>query len=842
MVVRLRTIGIAVGRTASRVLRWPFWWPLCSLLFVFSGTETQALTLENFVWSTNSAANPAAGLVQGIDGNFYGTSFAGGSYGLGAIYQVTPAGAFQVLISFDGTNGANPRGALISDQTGNLFGTTSTGGSAGAGVVFKYSPGEGITVLHDFAGGQAGNPYAGLVRASDGNFYGTTENGGAIFQITPSGSFSNVSTFFGEIGTSLNYTLTQTSDGALLGAAGIKASFDSSVLGSYGAPSNSPDGCILFQVSTNGGIVTPLMQLSGLQGSQPIGGFVQAGDGRFYGTTSSGGLHGMGTVFRFSRTAGMTLSNPPSGLPGGIIFTKLYDFDGPSGAFPYGPLSLGADGRIYGTTFAGGANGKGVIFALSTSGAYSLLSSFSGTNGAQPQGTLLLAADGYLYGTTRSGGTYGLGCVFRTDINGAITPLVSFPPAFISPKFLGNLVRGADGNFYTVVSNTGASSLTLLQVSPSGSFSNFASLANTSHPLVPSESLGQSAEGVFYGTTYSGGVFGAGTVFKVMSDGNAATLFDFDFTNGNHPWSAPIQASNSLLYGGTAEGGDGYGTLYCLTTNGSLVFSTNFEGADGQGPMAPLMEGPDGALYGTTYSGGASNYGSVFRLTPDGTSTSLVSFNFTNGAYPLGGLVQGPDGFLYGSTWGGGIIAPLYPSGMGTIFKMSTNGDLTTLAFGDLTNGAAPQGTLIFGPDGNLYGTTYRAGRSNQGSVFRVSTSGGIEAVYSFSGTDGAHLNAGLVLGSDGALYGSTSAGGPGGNGSLFRLTEPAVLQAGIDGDVAQIAWPAFDAGYHLEFTLNLLDTNSWQAVPEARFTNNNQILVQQPMSTNSNFYRLKKP
>jgi uncharacterized repeat protein (TIGR03803 family) len=162
----------------------------------------------------------------------------------------------------------------------------------------------------------------------------------------------------------------------------------------------------------------------------------------------------------------------------------------------------------------------------------------------------------------------------------------------------------------------------------------------------------------------------------------------------------------------------------------------------------------------------------VFRLTPDGSLTTLVAFSVTNGANPLGGLVQGTDGTLYGSTGTGGADL-----GFGNIFKLTTDGVLTDLFNFHFTDGEQPSSRLIFGNDGNLYGTTGFGGSlgnnpfgSGLGTVFRITTNGDFTPLVLFQGTNGSNPQAPLTLGPDGNLYGTTANGGSGGAGTIFRI------------------------------------------------------------------------
>src|SRR5262249_31188162 len=143
-----------------------------------------------------------------------------------------------------------------------------------------------------------------------------------------------------------------------------------------------------------------------------------------------------------------------------------------------------------------------------------------------------------------------------------------------------------------------------------------------------------------------------------------------------------------------------------------------FAYTNGRAPQATLALGNDGNLYGTTIAGGGSDVGTVFKITTNGTLTSLVSFQGQHAA-PLAGLALGTDGNFYGTTYLGGNINATYLNGNGTIFKVTPNGTLTTLVAFNYTNGANPQAELTLGNDGSFYGTTTYGGSSGYGTVFR---------------------------------------------------------------------------------------------------------------------------
>jgi len=303
-------------------------------------------------------------------------------------------------------------------------------------------------------------------------------------------------------------------------------------------------------------------------------------------------------------------------------------------------------------------------------------------------------------------------------------------------------------------------------------------LFNGTNGANPEAGLTLGNDGNFYGTTYSGGSGGDGTVFKVTTNGTLTTLVSFTGSNGANPYAALTLGLDGNFYGTTSGGGGntniysglGYGTIFKVTTNGTLTTLVSFNNTNGADPEAALTLGNDGNFYGTTYYGGSGGDGTVFKVTTNGTLTTLVSFNGgANGYYPRAALTQGNDGNFYGTIWQGG-------SGYGTVFKVTTNGTLTTLVAFTGNNGESPCAGLTQGNDGNFYGTTGNGGSSDYGTVFKVTTNGTLTTLVSFANTDGAVPFAALTLGSDGNFYGTTYSGGSGGDGTVFKVTTNGTL------------------------------------------------------------------
>jgi uncharacterized repeat protein (TIGR03803 family) len=304
---------------------------------VFELTPAGALTtLASFNGANGAYPYDGAGLVQGTDGNFYGTTPEGGSNNGGTVFKVTPAGVLTTLVSFRGSIGVEPEGVLVQGNDGNFYGTTDEGGSNNVGTVFKMTPAGALTTLASFnLGSSGGYPTAGLVQGSDGNFYGTTSTGGpgtaigTVFEITPSGAMTILAALHA------GYThagLVQGNDGNFYGVTFSGGFFN--------------DGSV-FKV-TPAGVYTTMASFNGANGNDPEATLIQGSDGNFYGTTYRGG-GGYGTVF----------SMTPEGA-----LTVLASFDGTGGINPLTALVQGSDGNFYGTTSAGGTSGGGVAFQL----------------------------------------------------------------------------------------------------------------------------------------------------------------------------------------------------------------------------------------------------------------------------------------------------------------------------------------------------------------------------------------------------------------------------------------------------------------------------------------------
>ena len=492
--------------------------------------------LYSFSPNYASGNQPYSKLIQAPDGFFYGTTTYGG-IGYGTIFRMSTAGTVTTLYSFDySTTGYYPAGGLFRDADGTFYGATEYGGVNSYGVVYKMTiaivggnPVATVTPYYSFKGSNSttpalsepGYPYFGeLIKGSDGNLYGTTLYGG----VNNNGAVYSLS-----IVSSGSPTLT------------LVYSFNSALSGPY----------------------------------YPYAGVTEGNDGKLYGTTYYGGAHGVGTVYSLTKD--------------GVTFTDIHDFGASAadGYYPQSQLTKSSAGDLYGVTYYGGGAYDGTLYKVSSAGVYSQLYTFDGNAGKAPYTSPILAADGKLYGTTRAGGSSGLdtGIVYKYDLT---------------------------ANTISV-------------------FSQFDGI-NGYYP----NALTQGADKSFYGTSQYGGF----------------TNREAGFTNGS-------------------------GSAFKITTAGVISLLYSFYTHTGYNPYGRTVQGPDGQFYGTTYYGGYYDNGTIYKSDANGSMTILHHFNNNRpgyeGYYPQAGLIVGTDGNLYGSTIAGGVY------GNGTIFKVTTAGVLTVL-------------------------------------------------------------------------------------------------------------------------------------------------------------------
>ena len=380
--------------------------------------SAQLTTLHSF--SGSDGAGPAVGLVLASNGNFYGTTATEGAHGGGSsggtAFKITPSGSLTTLYYFCSQtycgDGSQPM-QMIQGRDGNFYGTTMYGGNSGSygaetgGVIFKLTSSGTESVLASFCSPLYGcgfGPLYGyyptsIMQASDGNFYGLDAYGGDgaggdLWQLVAnSGAFNLLFNFDRQTtGIYPTATLVQGGDGQLYGV---------TPNGGTGNPDCSYYCGTVFKITT-GGAQTVLYnfcsQTNCTDGANPLSPLTLSASGNFYGTTSTGGAYGNGTIFRITPNGTMTI---------------LHSFGAGEGNNVVAPLLRAADGNYYGVASGSGAHGHGSIFEITPGGTFTLLYSFSGSDGASPLGGLVQDSHGIFYGTTSAGGANNLGTVFK---------------------------------------------------------------------------------------------------------------------------------------------------------------------------------------------------------------------------------------------------------------------------------------------------------------------------------------------------------------------------------------------------------------------------------------------
>lgn len=442
---------------------------------------------------------------------------------------------------------------------------------------------------------------------------------------------------------------------------------------------------------------------------------------------------------------------------------------------------------------------------------YTELASFNGTNGGVIRSPLVLGNDGDFYGSLVGDEVgHANGALFRMDSNGSVTNFMLFPATYpwngdFGPSFL---CLGSDGNVYGTTD-----------------------------------------------VTYSNeNAVGFGKVFRMTTNGAVTELAAFNGTNGFSP-SGVIQGADGNFYGCTDQGGigfvnneqnvgnNGYGTIFRMTPDGTLTTLWAFNGTNGQAPIPPLVQGPDGNLYGITLIGGTNgNNGTVFKISTNGNFTSLASFDGTNFRHPQSGLTLGLDGNLYGTTQFGGA------NGEGVVFRLTTDGRLFTIHSFDISGPHWPNARLLQASDGNFYGATQYSGTNDGGgTIFRISPDGGLTSIYTFPPVPFQAFGpiTELIQGSDGALYGGYFFGGINNCGSIFRLDVPGADSPRIFFSAQQngglkVTWkPLPGRSYQVQYSTNLNSINWTNLDNPLTATNSPTSYTIQAGSDSQRFFRV---
>jgi len=613
------------------------------------GSDESFATVHDFDGATEGTA-PVAGLLQ-VGAFLYGVTRDGGAGGAGTVFRLDLAGTLTTLHAFTGADGAAPAAALILGTDGDLYGTTSGGGAGGVGTVFKMDLSGAVTTLHSFNVQDGAKPFAPLILASDGKYYGTTTEGGpggskdyfplgTVFRIDGLGNWELMAAFAqGYSGTPGSYPLAALADGhdgflygtTVEGLGSLyrlnpAAEFNYVYFFGADAGAYAPAGLLTEVKSALYGITQGgISSIYRLDGSDPtiIHAFslgegqgpstlLLGTDGSLYGTATTAGPGGLGSVFRFT-------------LPDTL--EVLTGFDWGDGANPTGGVVEGPPGEFSGTTNQGGAGQLGTVFHIDASGTLTTLHSFDSGwfEGAYPTAPPVRTSDGSLYGPTVYGGPNAWGDLYAID--------------------------------------------------PLGAFSVFHAF-NDFDGCCPGGPLVQGDDGALYGGTPQNGANGIGNLFRIDLLGNFTTIHDFAGPEGAGVYGVLLQAPDGLLYGTAQGGGSmNQGTVFRVDILGkNFEVLHDLQGNDGISPYSGLTLASDGAFYGTAGGGGFAGGGVIFRLGFDTPIPSLVAVRPSSGRAAGGTPITVFGNHLYAasSVSIGGLAAtlPAVPD-QGRVFSVS---------------------------------------------------------------------------------------------------------------------------------------------------------------------------
>lgn len=695
----------------------------------------------------------------------HGTSARGGEHNTGTVFYLNPdeLNEFSTL-SFDKTGPLSPGGTLMTASDGFFYATTIDGGDFNLGTVIQFdNSGNAPMVVHHFNGEDGAQPYSTLIEGGDGKLYGTALEGGAaghgsVFSVEKDGSaFALLHSFSQNDGSAPWAGLTEGSDGMLYGVT---------------ADGGAQDYGVVFRIGKDGAGFEVLHEFDAAsEGLNSYCQLVEDDEGYFYGTLADGGTTQAGSVFRIKN----------DGSDFSIL--KYFAFSTEDGSSPHGSLIFASDGRLYGTTFGGGAEFKGTVFSLQKDGAdFQINYSLSGNDGARPYfgNRLWESFDGFLYGATFSGGTENYGTLFKVAKDGSeFSVLKNFDGHEGRSPFSG-VVPGPDGFLYGATTIDESTRFGLVyQIKPDGEDFSVLYDFTTANELGVAPIASLVMESMVGNATY-GGANGRGTLFSInpIFGGDIEKKHDFEPATGIWP-QAGLAFRDHMLYGTCTRGGTfNRGTIYRTNQYGEnfeVIYHFTELTGDGAVPRATLTSGSDEWLYGATSSGGENGQGSLFRISANGVNyTQLFSFSTSEtGGSPNEPLIEATDGKLYGVTPFGGTL-PDGDIGGGTVFSVQKDGSGFTIihTFSRSEHGA-PSGPLLE-VDGWLYGNTNFGAAYESGAVYRLKPDGSeFELLHEFLPEEGISPQGALVKDiqlSQNWIYGVTRLGGEFGHGTAFRI------------------------------------------------------------------------
>lgn len=632
------------------------------------GTETVLASFGGAVPGTN----PRGPLALDAAGNLYGVTTGIQDHGtvppeFGTVFKITPGGVFTTLFQFTNGNGAYPNGGLVPDGAGGFLGTTYSGGASGVGTIFRVLPDGTHTLLASFSGAGAGALPGGLPDqplAADGagNFYGVTGPGfaSAVFRVNASGTVDSLGAIPSSVGWWPRGPLVREPDGNFLGV--LTYSTD--------GPHGYYRGTI-FRV-TPGGVksVVAHMPEESLGGDWPVG-LTSDGAGGWLGVAAYGGSQGLGALFRLS-AAGQ--------------YAQQISFPGGAPGRPTGSLVADVAGNLFATTAHGGPTGDGTIFKITPAGDYTTLAEFTGASGAVrgmvPFGTLAMDGAGTLYGTT-SGPQFGT--VFKITPAGALTTLHEFddfltgrgadyPPQGVVLDAAGKLV--GSGSSYGGFGDYKAAFI--YEITQAGTFTFLGEASNNQGPGGPGASgrvaldpTGNVISGSREGDTENDPF----PVFRMTPGSATTTIYRFSGNSYGGVVTGITRGPDGSFYGAAANvSGITGGILFKISPAGAYSQLAALPGS----PEGELIVDETGNLFGAWVAPG-TNLGTIIRVSPRGIITQLGTPPGLAAGDPVNGVIRHADGALYGSTASGGN------SGGGMIYRLRSGPTPTTQEAANVT-------------------------------------------------------------------------------------------------------------------------------------------------------------
>lgn len=720
------------------------------------------------------------GPIQGGDGALYFVDRYAGSSAKGALFRCTRAGVLTTVYSFSGgLDGESPE-LLTQASDGNFYvehlsGTPALSRITAAGV---------LTKVHQFS---TSEQPAKLVPAPNGVIYGINDGYGptsSVFKVAPNGAFTTLQQF--AIAERADTSLVLSND-ALYGVAGEQTNNTAEELG------------FVFRVPVTGGL-TRLREFT--NDSAPFGpnrGLVQAPDGTFYGTTTSGGPAGKGTVYKLTNDGALTV---------------LYGFEDPSDGRTPVSLALGGDGVLYGST-EDPSSGSSTLFRLTTSGVFKTLDVGNGRSFDPVQFIISTGRDGAVYGTA-GGGNRANGYVFKIAADGGIAKLYDFTGGADGGRPVG-LVNATDGNLYGVTSFGGAHrSGTLFRLTLSGSLTIIRDFPFGILSSRPPRVLVQGPDKNLYcaisGEELPHRQHDAGTLVGITLDGA-----DTGFRPVRLDISQLTSGNDGRLYGifnkpATQYVDAGPGTVFSCTLSGSLTNLYEFRNpSEGTGAGA-LLHGADNALYGTLLEDGPLGGGAVYELPPKPTGTlrnistrvavrsgddALFAGFIVSGTEPKKVVIRGLGPSLGAAGVSGPLANPTLQLFNASGAQIGANDDWSTEP-GISETGLAPTSTREAAIVRTLTPGAYTAILRGKADTTGV----GLVEVYDLSGPETpssalANISSrGLVgTGNDALIAGFIIADQGGGFGKIIaRAIGPSLAQAGIQNPLQNPVLQLFDS------------------------------------------------